>query len=368
MNLGILGCGVIGGGVLSLIDNLNSNDMKVVKVFDLPSKKEVLKERFCGDVDELLNDKNIDVIVEAMGGATFPYECIIKALNNGKHVITSNKEVVSLHMEEFYSLAKKKGVYFMCEASVGGGIPIICSLIDSIKTNKVNHIYGIINGTTNYILTRMDIDGVSLDEALADAKKLGFAEFDATADLEGLDMLRKICILSSIAYKKYIPYTSVYHYGITKITNEILSKIKGLGYTLKFVAESFYENDLVKISVEPVLVKNSTPLSGVAYEFNAVYYDCDNNDTLGFYGKGAGRFPTASAMIADAKKIFENSPKYYFENQGQVRIESFCEKAEYMVAQNGEIKFIKGLAKNAENYDFVARIFGGSLWKHIMWQ
>ncbi len=361
MNIGILGCGVIGGGVLSLIDNLNDKDLKVVKVFDLPSKKDLLKERFCGDVDELINDKSIDTIVEAMGGATFPYECIIKALNKGKNVITSNKEVVSIHMKEFYSLAKEKGVYFMCEASVGGGIPIICSLIDSVKVNNVNHIYGIINGTTNYVLTRMNVDGVSMEEALEDARKLGFAEYDATADLEGLDMVRKICILSSIAYKKYVPYSSVYHYGITKISKEILKKIKELGYTLKFVAESFNNGDNVNVSVEPILVKSSNPLCSVNYEFNAIYYDCDSNGTLGFYGKGAGRFPTATAMVADAKRILENSPKYYFESKGEIKVDNFCKTADYMVVENGEIKFIKGLAKSENEYDFIARIFGGNL-------
>ena len=316
MNVGLLGCGTIGGGVLELLDS--RDDVKVLKVLDLPSKKDVLKERFASSKEEVCQNPDIDIVVEAMGGDKFPYECIKMALLNGKHVVTSNKEVVSLHMEEFYAIAKEKGVYFMCEASVGGGIPIICSLIDAIKINKVNRIFGIINGTTNYVLTRMDKEGLSLDEALADAKRLGFAEFDATADIEGLDMTRKICILSSIAYGGYVPYSSVYHYGISKVSKELLSDVKSLGYTLKFVAESKLSDGEVTVSVEPVLLKADNPLSAVNYEFNAVYFDGESNDRLGFYGKGAGRFPTASAMVADIVRILNGNGKYYFENKNDV--------------------------------------------------
>ena len=202
MNIGILGCGTIGGGVLKMLDDLSSDKNVVVKkVFDLPSKKEMLGERFAETPDDVCCNKDIDVVVEALGGDKFPYECIIKALNNGKSVVTSNKEVVSLHMEEFYNLAKEKGVYFLCEASVGGGIPLICSLIDSVNINNVSRIYGIINGTTNFVLTKMAKENISLDEALSEAKRLGFAEYDATADLEGLDMTRKFVFYQALLIK-----------------------------------------------------------------------------------------------------------------------------------------------------------------------
>lgn len=357
MNIGLLGCGTIGGGVLELIDGLSKEQgVKVVKVFDLPIKKDFLKERYAGDVSEICENEDIDVVIEAMGGDKFPYECIVKALKNKKHVITSNKEVVSLHIEEFYSLAKQNGVYFMCEASVGGGIPLICSLIDSVKTDKVSKIYGIINGTTNYILTRMEKDGVSLDEALADAKKLGFAEYDATNDLEGLDMTRKICILSSIAYGGVVNFKDVYHYGITKVTSEILNDIKSFNYKLKFVAESILEDGKVKVSVEPVLVDVENALSGISYEFNAVFYDCFNNGTLGFYGKGAGRYPTASAMVADLIRIKDKKQVYYFENKNQFKIENFTNSSKYYVFDGVKGKIIDKL-DDAKKYDFVARIF-----------
>ena len=354
MNIGLLGCGTIGGGVLEMLDK--RDDVKVLKVLDLPSKKDVLKERFASCKEEVCENPDIDIVVEAMGGDKFPYECIKMALSNGKHVVTSNKEVVSLHMEEFYAIAKEKGVYFMCEASVGGGIPVICSLIDSIKINKVNRIFGIINGTTNYVLTRMDKEGLTLDEALADAKRLGFAEFDATADIEGLDMTRKICILSSIAYGGYVPYSSVYHYGISKVSKEILSDVKNLGYTLKFVAESKLKDNKVTVSVEPVLLKSDNPLSGVNYEFNAVYFDGEFNDRLGFYGKGAGRFPTASAMVADIVRIMNDKCNYYFANDNKLEVSDFSDSSAYYVFDGEQGKIVDKLNKE-QNYIFKARIF-----------
>ena len=356
MNIGILGCGTIGGGVLKMLDDLSSDkNVFVKKVFDLPSKKEMLGERFAETPDDVCCNKDIDVVVEALGGDKFPYECIIKALNNGKSVVTSNKEVVSLHMEEFYSLAKEKGVYFLCEASVGGGIPLICSLIDSVNINNVSRIYGIINGTTNFVLTKMAKENLSLEDALNEAKRLGFAEYDATADLEGLDMTRKICILSSIAYKGYVPYSSIYHYGITKITSAILEDIKLNGYVLKFVAESRLIDGKVKVAVEPCLVKADNPLANVNYEFNSVYYKCDRNDTLGFYGKGAGRFPTASAIVADVARISAQGKKYYFENANSFEVENFND-SDYYVYANGKSSIVNGL-DDASKYDFVARLF-----------
>ena len=358
MNVGILGCGTIGGGVLNLIDNLPASaNVKVLKVFDLPSKKEMLGVRFAETIDEVCQNKDIDVVIEAMGGDKFPYECITKALKNKKSVVTSNKETVSLHIEEFYALAKENGVKFMCEASVGGGIPLICSLIESVKVDKVDRIFGIINGTTNFVLTKMAKEGVSMEEALSEARRLGFAEFDATADIEGLDLTRKICILSSIAYGGYVPYSEIYHYGISKVTKEILADVKSKGYILKFIAESRRTGDKsCKVSVEPCLITSDNPLSAVSYEFNAVYYNCASNDLLGFYGKGAGRYPTATAMVSDVKRIAEGSNKYYYENSGDFEVENFLSTEKYYVYKNGKGEIVSGI-KGASQFDFVARIF-----------
>lgn len=358
MNVGILGCGTIGGGVLKLIDDLSpKSGLKVLKVFDLPSKKEMLGERFAESIDEVCQNPEIDVVVEAMGGDKFPYECIVKALKNKKSVVTSNKETVSLHIDEFYSLAKENGVSFLCEASVGGGIPLICSLIDSIKVNSVDRIYGIINGTTNFVLTKMEKEGLSMEDALSEAKRLGFAEYDATADIEGLDMTRKICILSSIAYGGYVPYSAIHHYGISKVTKEIFADLKAKGFTLKFVAESRRTGDKsARVSVEPVAVTTSNPLSAVNYEFNAVYFNCSTNDLLGFYGKGAGRFPTATAMVADVRRIMEGGSKFYYENSGDFEVDNFLATEKYYVYKNGKGEIVEGIS-DLSAYDFVARIF-----------
>ena len=353
MKVGILGCGTIGGGVLELLDKLDG--VEVVKVFDMPSKKEFLKDRYASNVDQICLDSQIDVVIEAMGGDKFPYECIKKSLLNGKNIVTSNKEVVSKHIEEFYKIAKEKNVLFMCEASVGGGIPLICSLINTTLHDKVERIYGIINGTTNYILTSMNKDGLSLEDALGLARELGFAEYDATADLEGLDMVRKICILSSIAYGGLVSYQNIYNYGISKITKEILRDIKLLGYALKFVAESRLIDGKVYASVEPTLLKTDSPLSAVSYEFNAVYYDACNNGKLGFYGKGAGRYPTASAMVEDVVRIKNGNCKYYFTNNINYKVENFKDISKYYVYDNGKGKILDKL--DNENHEFIARIF-----------
>lgn len=355
MNIGILGAGTIGGGVLDIIDNkLNDKDIKVVKVFDMPSKKDMLGSRYAYSADEVCLCDDIDVVIEALGGDKFPYDCIIKALKSGKSVVTSNKEVVAAHMEEFYDLAEKSGTYFMAEASVGGGIPLICSLIDEIKVNKVNRIYGIINGTTNFILTKMQKENMSFSDALQTAKDLGFAEYDATADLEGLDMTRKIRILSSIAYGAKISVDDIYHYGVSKITSEILADADKSGYAVKFVAESKIDGDKIKMSVEPVLVEKTCPIANVNYEYNAVYVDCDLSGTLGFYGKGAGRYPTAAAMVSDVLRIKSGSEKYYYKAEKEYSVDNFL-SGEYYVFDGKQGKTVT--APNRSEYAFSARIF-----------
>lgn len=358
MNVGILGCGTIGGGVLTMIDELNSKDLKIVKVFDIPQKREIIGERLVTDVDEVCLSNDVDIVIEAMGGDEFPYQCIKKALSSKKHVITSNKEVVSLHMVEFYELAKENDVFFLCEASVGGGIPIIASLINSIKINKINHIYGIINGTTNFILTKMAKEGMDFGDALRLAQELGFAERDPSADLLGLDMIRKICILSSLAYGGYISYLDVYHRGIEKISKEILKDITDKGFTLKLVAESINSGDDVKIGVEPVLLTSDNNLSGVSYEFNAIYYESEKNGLLGFVGKGAGRFPTASAMVSDAIKIVEGGRKFYFESTKKFNISNHIDGNKYYLYNKGKGEIVDTASLDEiENSEFAARIF-----------
>lgn len=356
MNIGILGYGTIGKGVAALIKELPAGyGIKTVKILDLPQKKDELGALYAATKEEICADPQIDTVVEVLGGNDFAYECIVTALNNGKNVVTSNKEVVSRHMEEFYALAKAKGVYFWCEAAVGGGIPLICSLIDQTAYNKVTEIYGIINGTTNFVLTKMKENGETLEGALETARNLGFAERDASADLEGLDMVRKISILSSIAYGGLVSFEEVGHYGITSVSKDVLNAAEQMGKVLKFAAYSRREGNEVSCAVEPVLLDKNHPLAAVNNEFNAVFLNCSANGELMFYGKGAGSYPTASAVIADIMRIKNKAKPYYFENAAALHVTPQVGGAKYFVIKNGAGR-VTSDADEKQTADFYARL------------
>ena len=322
MKLGLFGYGTIGRGVYTLVEGLDkSYNVEIPKVFDLPIKKEQLKEKLVTDINDIINDSEIDCVVEVLGGHDVPYEVITGCLKKGKSVITANKEVVSNHLEEFINLAHENNCYFCFEASAGGGIPVIRPLIDNLKVNDVNDIFAILNGTTNYILTKMDEDDLSFEDALFLAKKNGFAEANPTADLEGLDIVRKINILSSLAFKGNIKNEDIYHYGITNINKEILNAIKEEGYALKFVAASSKndENEAF-IRVEPTMVKENHPFASVKNEFNAVFFTGSTNGDLMFYGKGAGSIPTATAIVSDLVSILENRAYINYKNINNLKV------------------------------------------------
>ena len=349
MKIGICGYGVIGSGVKKLIDekHLNNEDLEVVKVLDLPIKKDILKELYTSNYKDITENSDIDIVVEAMGGDKTPYEIIKDALKNKKHVVTSNKEVVSLHLDEFNKLAKENGVYFMFEASVGGGIPIINSLIQNRKVNEINHIYGILNGTTNFIITKIE-EGLSFDDALKEAQRLGFAEADPTADLEGLDMVRKISILSDIAYNTFIDVSQVVHRSIKGITKEFIDKLKEKGYVLKFICESKLDAGNVSLVVEPVIFKKDNIISSTRNEFNCVIFEGKTNDKLAFVGKGAGSLPTASAILSDIYLIKNDNANYL--NLSKNYVYSYNNDNDYLELDDGIIK-------KANKDKFYARLF-----------
>lgn len=322
MNLGLFGYGTIGRGVFTLVKQLEKKyDCKITKVFDLPIKKEELKELLVTDVEDIINDKSIKTVIEVLGGHDLPYKVIKESLSNGKNVITANKEVVSMHLDEFISLAHKHNCSFCFEASAGGGIPVIRTLIDNLKINEVNNIYGILNGTTNYILTKMADEGLDFNEALELAKKNGFAEANPIADLEGLDIARKINIVSSLAFSGAINNDDIYCFGISNVTKDILDKVKELGYALKYVASSYKnEDNQVSIRVEPTMVPFNHPFASIKYEFNAILFTGSTNDDLMFYGKGAGSIPTATAIVADLVSIFENRAYIEFNTTNKLSV------------------------------------------------
>ena len=333
MKLGLFGYGTIGRGVYTLVDNIKEKyNLEMKKVFDLPQKKDQLGEKLVTDVNDIIFDDEIDAVIEVLGGHDLPYQVITNCLKKGKSVITANKEVVSMHLEEFINLAHENNCSFCFEASCGGGIPVIRPLIDNIKVNDVNDIFGILNGTTNYILTKMDDEGLTFDEALSLAKKNGFAEASPTADLEGLDLVRKINILSSLAYKGNISNDDIYHYGISGVTREILADIRKRGYILKLVASSHKEGNNVSIRVEPTMVPIGHPLSAVKNEFNAVLFTGSTNGTLEFYGKGAGSIPTATAIVSDLVSIIENRSYIDYKNENKLIVnENKVNKGTYFV-------------------------------------
>jgi len=304
MKIGICGYGVIGTGVKKLLDN--KNEFKVAKVFDRPIKKEELKELYVNNYFEITRDKDISIVVEAMGGDMLPYEIIKDALINKKHVVTSNKEVVSNHLEEFLKLSRENDVDFLYEASVGGGIPIINSLYQNSKVNEIKHIVGILNGTTNFILTKIE-EGLTFEDALKEAQQKGFAESDPSADLEGLDMVRKIAILSDMAYHTFINPNLIKHRGIKGIDKKMFDLLREENKTIKFICESIFNNGEIQVVVEPVIVSKNSVLSTIRNEFNCVRIMGQTNDLLSFIGKGAGSLPTASAILSDIYLIKDNN-------------------------------------------------------------
>ena len=266
-----------------------------------------------------------------MGAGSFSYKCIKEALINKKHVITANKEVIAAYAQELTELKKENKVSLYYEASVGGGIPIIKPLHLVSHTNNISGIYGILNGTTNYILTQMDNRGLSFKEALKEAQEKGFAEADPTNDLEGLDMVRKIAILSMIAYHGSINIKNAYHYGISNVTSFDIDYAKEKGYALKFLATSLISNNKVELRVEPHFINSSDVISKTNNEFNIVEVDADLNSDLMFYGKGAGRYPTACAIVNDLIMILNKDKNYSIDFSRKLSVTKSSSKAKYYI-------------------------------------
>ena len=312
MKIAILGYGVIGGGVYDLIQRLSDKyDLQVVKVLDRVDRSEQLGEVYTDNFDEILEFHQIDLVVECMGGVNPSYEYIVKCLNKGISVVTSNKEVVALHLKEFYKLAKSHNVYFLFEASVGGGIPIIKAIQENVKVNKITKIYGILNGTTNYILTKMSKERLTFEQALCEAKRNGFAEANPVNDLNGMDGLRKIVILSMLAYDAEISPGCVQPISLSGFTDKMLDEIERTGAVLKYVAQSELVDDQVFITVAPTIIDKDSLFASIEYENNCVAFWGSSNGELDFVGKGAGKYPTATAVVGDVMTVYNKGEKFY---------------------------------------------------------
>ncbi len=307
VSIAIMGHGVVGSGVAEvLLTNADSiakkagDGIEVKRILDLRDFPDSpLADRFTKDFNDILNDEDIRIVVETMGGLHPSYEFVKACLENGKSVVTSNKELVAAKGDELLKLAKDNNLNFLFEASVGGGIPILRPLDQCLAANEVYEVAGILNGTTNFMLTRMLQDNMSFDEALSLAQSLGYAERDPSADVGGHDACRKICILAALAFGKHVYPHQVHTEGITDLTATDVAYAASLGCVIKLIGRVVKEGDRIHCLVAPMLVNRSALLSNVDDVFNAVMVRGDAvGDTL-FYGRGAGKLPTASAVVAD---------------------------------------------------------------------
>jgi len=322
INIGILGLGYIGKGVFKLIESQKYYIAKKTGKFlriksvadkDIIKKSENFKDYVSSDInffenpDDLINDPDIDVIVELMGGIEPAFTYVSKALLKGKYVVTANKDLIANKGEELFSAAAESGTDILFEASVGGGIPIIGPMKTSLAANNINRIVGIVNGTTNYILTRMYYEGLDFDRALKIAQDMGFAEkVNPAADIEGKDAACKLAILSSIAFNTRVTFSDVYIEGIKKISLEDIKNAEDLGYVIKLLAIGSDEGESVCVRVHPALVPKSHILASINFANNAVYLYGNFVGEVMSYGQGAGDRPTASSVVGDILQIARN--------------------------------------------------------------
>ena len=314
INIGIIGFGTVGTGTAkTLIQNRKllrertGVDINLRRIADLDIKRDrglkLSKGVLINNADALIADPDIHIVVELIGGTTIAKDIMLKAIRNGKHVVTANKALLATHGKEIFRAAEKANVQVGFEASVAGGIPIIKIISEGLVANRIKSIYGIINGTTNYILSKMSDENAEFSEVLREAQKLGYAEADPTYDIEGIDSAHKISILASLAYGTQYSLKDVYREGISKISSMDIEFARELGYKLKLLAITKETNGKVELRVHPTMVPEEFLLSKVDGVFNAVYVEGDAVGSTLYYGRGAGDMPTGSAVVSDIVDI-----------------------------------------------------------------
>lgn len=318
INVAVLGYGTIGAGVVKVLQtNANSIEKKageriqvkrILDLRDFPGDPNA--DKVVHDYKEIQEDEDIQVVVECMGGVEPAYTFLKTALLQGRSVATSNKELVAKHGAELISIAEEKKCNFLFEASVGGGIPIIRPLNECLTADVIEEISGILNGTTNYMLTKMEAEGVSFEEALKEAQEKGYAELHPEADVEGYDACRKIAILTSLAYGKQLDFEDIHTEGITNITAEDIRYAQKMKKSIKLLGKSWTKEGKLYAMVCPFLLDNDHPLAGVKDVFNAIFVHGNMVDDVMFYGKGAGSLPTASAVAADVVECVKHKGRH----------------------------------------------------------
>jgi homoserine dehydrogenase len=315
--VGLLGLGTVGTGTAEiLLDPAQRHPLLQeieihrvgVRSIDKPRRVEFPAEMITTDLESIVTDPDVDIVVEVIGGLEPARSLMLKAIQQGKHVVTANKAAIARYGDEIFTAANAAGVYVLLEAAVAGGIPVIEPLKQSLCSNRIQALTGIVNGTTNYILTRMQTEGSDFDSVLADAQRLGYAEADPTADIDGLDAADKIAILASLAFGGRIKLPEVHCEGIRKITAADITYAERLGFVIKLLATAKRDNgeldsDLLQVRVHPTLVPKAHPLASVNGVYNAILIEGDPVGQVMFFGPGAGSGPTASAVVADILNI-----------------------------------------------------------------
>ncbi len=322
IGIGLLGLGVISGQVARVLRDRSELlaeqtgcplELKKIKVLphdlERPLAKEFDQSLFTLDDNEFFTAPGIDIVVEAIGGEHPAFEYLQKALNSKKHVVTSNKEVIAKRGAELFSLAQQNGVCIRYEASVGGGIPIISPFMFDLVANKINGIYAIINGTTNYILTRMAREGADFSAVLKNAQELGYAEANPRDDVEGIDSTYKLAILSSLGFHTRIRPEDIHHEGISRLSSRDFRYASELGFAIKLLAIAKQDDKWIEVRVHPVLISEDSLLAKVEGVYNAVLVEGDLVGKVLFYGQGAGPKPTSSAVIADVVSVAKDINK-----------------------------------------------------------
>ncbi|HZG58042.1 homoserine dehydrogenase [Paenibacillus sp.] len=317
IRIGLMGLGTVGSGVVRILndhqDDLSRQtgsriEIRKVLVQDkdkprgIPLAAELLTQR----PEDIVDSPDIDVVVEVMGGVAQTKGLIERALRSGKHIVTANKDLMALHGAELLAIAQEYGCDIYYEASVAGGIPIIRALTESFSSDRITRMFGIVNGTTNYILTKMSQEGASYDDVLKEAQALGYAEADPTSDVEGLDAARKMAILATLGFRMNVALGDVDAKGISAVTREDILYGKRLGYELKLLGVAERDGDSVSVSVQPAMVRTSHPLAAVNGVYNAVYVYGEAVGETMFYGPGAGSMPTATSVVADLVAVVKN--------------------------------------------------------------
>lgn len=317
LNVALLGLGTVGSGVVKIIEE-NREQIKETMNKDINIRHILVRDKsrsrpinvskyhLTEDIDEILNDDSIDIVVEVMGGIEPTVDWLKRALSEKKHVITANKDLLAVHLNVLEELAQKNDVALKYEASVAGGIPIVNAINNGLNANNISKFMGILNGTSNFILSKMTQEETSFKDALDEAQRLGFAEADPTDDVEGIDAARKVVITSYLSFNQVINLADVDRHGISDVELSDIKVADELGYKIKLIGKGTYENSQVQASVAPTLVNKSHQLASVEDEFNAIYVIGDAVGETMFYGKGAGSLATGSAVVSDLLNVTLN--------------------------------------------------------------